>query len=182
MKRLLYIILGWALALPMAAQEEALCIDGTLLFREDFGGNDPNDPAMSMMNVPGMSSQYHNAGPSDPGSGRYTVRKEGWPNGIQWHRQDPDDKTRGYLLEVDGRGGAEPFYSTTIDGLCEGSKLVKDGSLYDIGIKISYVISPYNSSRRKTYPCRCLPHSSKKNARALAYIKKKLYLCSVFQG
>lgn len=107
--------------------EEALCIDGILLFREDFGGNDPSDPAVSMINVPGMSSQYHNAGPSGPGSGRYTVRKEGWSNGIQWHRQDdhtyPDDKTRGYLLEVDGMGGTEPFYSTTIDGLCAGSKL-----------------------------------------------------------
>ena len=106
---------------------ENLCIDGTLLFREDFGGNDPSDPAVSSLNVPGMSSQYRNAGPSGPGAGRYTVRKEGWPNGIQWHRQDdhtyPDDKTRGYLLEVDGIGGAEPFYSTTIDGLCAGSKL-----------------------------------------------------------
>ena len=126
MKRLLGIVLCLALALPMMAQEEELCIDGTLLFREDFGGNDPNDPAVSMMSVPGMSSQYYNSGNS-LGSGHYTVRKEGWANGIQWHRQDdhtyPDDKTRGYLLEVDGIGGAEPFYSTTIDGLCAGSKL-----------------------------------------------------------
>ena len=125
MRRLFYIVLLF-LALPLVAQEE-LCIDGTLLFREDFGGNDPSDPAVSSQNVPGMSSQYHNAGPSGPGSGRYTVRKEGWANGIQWHRQDdhtyPNDKTRGYLLEVDGKGGAEPFYSKTIDGLCAGSKL-----------------------------------------------------------
>ena len=105
---------------------ENLCIDGTLLFREDFGGNDPSDPAVSSMSVPGMSSQYYNSGNS-LGSGNYTIRKEGWLNGIQWHRQDdhtyPDDKTRGYLLEVDGMGGAEPFYSKTIDGLCAGSKL-----------------------------------------------------------
>ena len=38
MKRLLGIVLCLALALPMMAQEEELCIDGTLLFREDFGG------------------------------------------------------------------------------------------------------------------------------------------------
>ncbi len=105
---------------------ENLCIDGTLLFREDFGGNDPSDPDVSMVSVPGMSSQYCNSGNS-LGSGNYTIRKEGWLNGIQWHRQDdhtyPDDKTRGYLLEVDGMGGAEPFYSKTIDGLCAGSKL-----------------------------------------------------------
>ena len=61
MKRLLGIVLCLALALPMMAQEEELCIDGTLLFREDFGGNDPSDPAVSMMNVPGMSSQYYNS-------------------------------------------------------------------------------------------------------------------------
>ena len=105
---------------------ENLCIDGTLLFREDFGGNDPSDPAVSSLNVPGMSSQYYNSG-NNLGSGHYTVRKQGWHNGIQWHLQDdhtyPGDYTRGYLLEVDGRGGAEPFYSTTIDGLCAGSKL-----------------------------------------------------------
>ena len=124
MRRLFYIV--WLfLALPLVAQEE-FCMDGTLLFREDFGGNDPSDPAVSSQSVPGMSSQYYNSGNS-LGSGHYTVRKEGWSNGIQWHRQDdhtyPDDKTRGYLLEVDGIGGAEPFYSTTIDGLCAGSKL-----------------------------------------------------------
>ena len=28
----------------LCVQAEELCMDGTLLFREDFGGNDPNDP------------------------------------------------------------------------------------------------------------------------------------------
>lgn len=148
MKRLLYIVLCWTLALPMVAQEEELCIDGTLLFREDFGGNDPSDPAVSSMNVPGMSSQYHNAGPSGPGSGRYTVRKEGWANGIQWHRQDdhtyPNDKTRGYLLEVDGMGSAEPFYSKTIDGLCAGSKLTF--SAYVVNVHYAGQLDYFGSS------------------------------------
>ena len=127
---------------------ENLCFDGTLLFREDFGGNDPSDPAISMGSVPGMSSQYHNAGPSGPGSGRYTVRKEGWANGIQWHRQDdhtyPDDKTRGYLLEVDGKGGAEPFYSKTIDGLCAGSKLTF--SAYVVNVHYAGQLDYFGSS------------------------------------
>ena len=128
--------------------EEELCIDGILLFREDFGGNDPNDPDISMASVPGMSSQYYNAGPSGPSSGRYTVRKEGWANGIQWHRQDdhtyPDDKTRGYLLEVDGRGGAEPFYSKTIDGLCAGSKLTF--SAYVVNVHYAGQLDYFGSS------------------------------------
>ena len=136
-----------ALALPMVAQEETLCIDGILLFREDFGGNDPNDPAVSSLSVPGMSSQYYNSGNS-LGSGHYTVRKEGWANGIQWHRQDdhtyPGDKTRGYLLEVDGRGGAEPFYSKTIDGLCEGIELTF--SAYVVNVHYAGQLDYFGSS------------------------------------
>ena len=128
--------------------EEELCIDGTLLFREDFGGNDPSDPDISMASVPGMSSLYHNAGPSGPSSGRYTVRKEGWSNGIQWHRQDdhtyPNDKTRGYLLEVDGMGSAEPFYSKTIDGLCAGSKLTF--SAYVVNVHYAGQLDYFGSS------------------------------------
>lgn len=103
-----------------------LCTNGTLLFREDFGGNDPNAPAVSTASVPGMSSQYTNSGNS-LGSGHYSIRKEGWHNGIQWHWQDdhtyPDDKTRGYLLEIDGVGGSEPFYKTTLTNLCAGTRL-----------------------------------------------------------
>jgi len=126
---------------------EPLCIDGTLLFREDFGGNDPNDPAVSSLSVPGMSSQYHNSGNS-LGSGNYTVRKQGWHNGIQWHLQDdhtyPGDYTRGYLLEVDGRGGAEPFYSKTIDGLCAGSKLTF--SAYVVNVHYAGQLDYFGSS------------------------------------
>ena len=127
--------------------EEELCMDGTLLFREDFGGNDPSDPAVSMASVPGMSSQYYNSG-NNLGSGYYTLRKEGWSNGIQWHRQDdhtyPDDKTRGYLLEVDGMGSAEPFYSKTIDGLCAGSKLTF--SAYVVNVHYAGQLDYFGSS------------------------------------
>ena len=87
MKRFWSIFLCLSLVLPMVAQEEELCIDGMLLFREDFGGNDPSDPAMSMASVQGMDPSYHNSGNS-LGSGNYTLRKEGWHNGIQWHWQD----------------------------------------------------------------------------------------------
>ena len=34
--------------------------NGKLLFREDFGGNDPSDPMVSTKEVPGISSRYHN--------------------------------------------------------------------------------------------------------------------------
>lgn len=126
MRRFWGIVFSLLIVLPMVAQEEELCIDGTLLFREDFGGNSPSDPAVSMATVPGMDPSYHNSG-DNLGSGNYTLRKEGWHNGIQWHWQDDHtyfgDKTRGYLLEIDGMGGAKPFYSKKINGLCAGSKL-----------------------------------------------------------
>ena len=37
----------------------------------------------------------------------------------------------------------------------QGSKLIKDFAPFDIGIKISYAISPYDSSRHQSYPCHC---------------------------
>ena len=140
MKRLFGIVLCLALALPMMAQEETLCTDGTLLFREDFGGNDPNDPRVRATPVNGMTyPQLLTDAWQSMGSGKYLVTKSGYCNGdtsmtnlprnrsSQWHLQDdhtyPNDKTRGYLLEIDGRGDNSAFYSTTIDGLCEGSKL-----------------------------------------------------------
>lgn len=149
---ILFFLLG-LFASVVQAQSPVLCMDGTLLFREDFGGNDPNDPDVSMASVPGMSSQYYNSGNS-LGSGHYTIRKEGWQNGIQWHRQDdhtyPDDKTRGYLLEIDGVGGSEPFYSKTIEGLCEGSKLTF--SAYVVNVHYAGQIYPYLSERGYVYP------------------------------
>ena len=115
-------------------------MDGTLLFREDFGGNDPNDPAISRTHVPGMSSGYtqiYKLQTSDPGTdlgaGSYLVAKRGFRNSSNnnysvWHIMDdhtyPGDTTRGYLLEIDGRGsGNDVFYSTTMTGLCAGSRL-----------------------------------------------------------
>lgn len=133
MRRLLYILLLF-LTLPVVAQEE-LCMDGTLLFREDFGGNDPNDPEVisdadaARTAVLGMSSGYFPclSRTSGMSSGKFLVTKQGYQNGIQWHIMDdhtyPNDKTKGYLLQIDGKGDNEPFYTTTIEDLCPGSRL-----------------------------------------------------------
>ena len=132
---------GYNVSLPEEMPEPAdLCMDGTLLFREDFGGNDPSDPAVNRTPVPGMSSGYtqiYKLQTSDPGigmgAGSYLVAKRGYRNSSNptysvWHIMDDHtyfgDTTRGYLLEIDGKGsGNDVFYSTTIDGLCAGSKL-----------------------------------------------------------
>ena len=38
----------------------------------------------------------------------------------------------------------------------QGEKLVSRLALFDVGIKVSYAISPYTTARRQSYPCRCL--------------------------
>lgn len=38
----------------------------------------------------------------------------------------------------------------------QGQKMVSRMALFDVGIKLSYAISPYPSARRRSHPCRCL--------------------------
>lgn len=120
---------GEASAFNIAAQGttvEEPC-DGVLLFREDFGGNAPNDPEIGLTPVPGMDDGYTQSNGYMMTQGMYIVTKKGYRNGIQWHLQDDHthfgDYSRGYFLEIDGAGDGAPFYRTTIDGLCAGSNL-----------------------------------------------------------
>lgn len=116
--------------IPMPADIASgnVCENGTLLFREDFGGNSPDDPITCQTPWPYLSSAYHQATNvwSTVGRGTYVIAKHGFKNnyettntnnlGSQWFIQDdhtyPNDYSRGYLLEVDGQGGL--FYKTTI--------------------------------------------------------------------
>ena len=146
------------------AQE--LCMDGTLLFREDFGGNDPNDPRVGQDPVQGMTyNQLLDDYFGIMRSGSYLLTKQGYCNGdtsinnlpynrgSQWHLQDdhtyPNDVTRGYLLEIDGRGDNAVFYTKTIDGLCAGSRLTFSAYVANVMTWGQYVGSP----GRYTYPC-----------------------------
>ena len=163
MKRFWSIVFGILLAMPMVAQEEPLCTDGTLLFREDFGGNDPSDPAVGRTAVSGMSSGYtqiYKLQTSDPGAGMgtgcYLVAKRGYRNStIQtysvWHIMDDHtyfgDTTRGYLLEIDGRGsGDDVFYSTVINDLCAGSRLTFSAYVANLT-----TAGQYNAWRNRNY-------------------------------
>ena len=145
--------------------EYELCMDGILLFREDFGGNDVNDPKISTTPVPDMSyNQLLDDYFGVMRSGSYLVTKSGYCNGdtsitnlpqnrgSQWHLQDdhtyPNDKTRGYLLEIDGRGDNAAFYRTTIDHLCEGIELTFSAYVANVMTWGQYVGSP----GRYSYP------------------------------
>ena len=122
---------------------DELCSNERLLFREDFGGNDPNDPESSTTRPPGMDSQYR------LGSNCYLtkkgIRNSSYPDYSLWHIQDdhtyPDDYTRGYFLEIDGLGNNVPFYSTMIEGLCEGSEMTF--SAYVVNVTTANQIAYY---------------------------------------
>ena len=110
---------------------ENVCPRGTILFREDFGGNDPDDPITCQDRLRTMSTRYRQVFDvySRVYSGLYVVAKHGWQNNLntsttetqysQWFIQDdhtyPNDYSRGYLLEVDGQGGNDAFYMTRFD-------------------------------------------------------------------
>lgn len=116
-----------------------ICTEGRLLFREDFGGNEVSDPRVSQTPLEGISTAYSQIFddywtiPTLMQPGKFIVTKSGYCNGdttssySQWHIQcdhtHPGDYTRGYFLEVDGKGDHEIFYTKTLDGLCEGMEL-----------------------------------------------------------
>lgn len=119
---------------PQTPQDEEspfVCDDGTLLFREDFGGNEQTAPSQSQTPVPQMAASGYRFITNDimGSTGSYRVVKYGAQNsrnssntaglGSQWHIQDdhtyPNDYTRGYFLEIDGNGSNVPFYTTDIN-------------------------------------------------------------------
>jgi len=158
--RLNHRILIFALILLSAnlfVQAEDLCMEGTLLFREDFGGNDPNDPVAGTDPAPGMTSNYMQIFDTATciahypctgmGSGRYLLTKIGYRNASSytyshWFIMDdhtfPNDYTRGYLLEIDGRTDNATLFETVINGLCEGTKLTFSAYVTNITTAYSY--------------------------------------------
>ena len=96
-----------------------------------------------------MSSKYKLSNGNYMGSATYMVTKKGFYNNMQWHLQDDHtyfgDYSRGYFLEIDGTRDNEPFYSTSLDGLCSGTEL--DFSAYVANItyagQIPYLLEHY---------------------------------------
>lgn len=102
------------------------CTDGTILFKEDFGGNLVEDLDHSTTAIPECEFVFKVDG--DPrGAGNYVIRKEGWHHDPYWTHMDdhtyPNDKTRGYLMQVDASATPGQFYKRQIDGLCAGALL-----------------------------------------------------------
>ena len=156
MRWLVWVQIVAAILVPVLPVPAQTCPNGTLLFKEDFGGNSVDDPHISTTPITAMDKAYkQNTSGKHPSmsSGRYLVTKKGYANGdttssspySQWYIQDdhtyPNDYTRGYFLQVDGKEGAHTFYSTELTGLCA------DAQLY-FSAYVANVFTYYQQSQR----------------------------------
>jgi gliding motility-associated-like protein len=103
------------------------CSNGTLIFKEDFGGNQVTDDDIKATGIPQVSGYtYIGPGQTATTNRTYFIRKIGYGNG-DWHRLDDhtyfNDYTRGYLLQVDASNTAGTFYKVTVNDVCPGTKL-----------------------------------------------------------
>ena len=104
-------------------------VKGTVLFKEDFGGNNPSDPAVKPTGIPQVSSIYqYIASATFTGEGQYSINKYSFPHSSgKWYRVDdhtyPLDATRGYMLNVNAAAEKGQFYEIQIDELCSQAKL-----------------------------------------------------------
>ena len=108
----------------------ACATNGTLLFKEDFGGNSTSDPSIKPTGIPQVSSVYTYVTTSAGigGSPTYSINKYSIPHsGNAWYRMDdhtyPNDTNRGYMLQSNADAVKGQFYEVQINGLCAGTKL-----------------------------------------------------------
>jgi hypothetical protein len=111
---------------------------GTVLYKEDFGGNSPGDPLYKPEGIPEMDPVYiYDIAPSTENynnaplleANKYMIAKIGEPHmpANYWHEifdhTHPLTGEQGYFLEVNSAEAKGQFYSCQIDGLCAGTTL-----------------------------------------------------------
>lgn len=110
--------------------EHQPCFDGTLLFKEDFGGNYNSDPAVSYQKISQCSYDL-SATPVDLYlKGLYSIRKVSYTDKAWVNISDhtfPDRKDRGYFMQIDAANSSSDslgtIYSVQIDDLCDSVPL-----------------------------------------------------------
>ena len=102
-------------------------VNGTILFKEDFGGNDPNDPSRSTTPLPPGTTPYAFLPSGTPIDCHYSIMKQissGW---YGWNvfidHTHPNDPTRGYFLLITADYIPGLFYTIKINDLCDASEL-----------------------------------------------------------
>ncbi|MCR4856634.1 MAG: hypothetical protein K5890_00330 [Bacteroidales bacterium] len=116
------------------------CTDGTILFKEDFGGNSASDPVFSSVENPNASSSVPFTPDAPAGYGHYSLEKTddlhlesiypdnvnmGWCVNNASDHTHSGDPTLGYMMFIDPSYELlwKPMYTSTIDNLCSGSNL-----------------------------------------------------------
>jgi hypothetical protein len=102
---------------------------GTVIFKEDFGGNSPGDPAVKPSGIPQVKGYTYNS--TMNGNGLYMIGKStpspnpypnAWFDNLYDHTY-PGDNTRGYYLICNAAAEKGQFYVHQIDNLCSNTKL-----------------------------------------------------------
>ena len=103
-------------------------VDGTLIWKEDFGGNDPAAPRISATGLPtGQTNYTYSSNDGVWTHGQYGLVKYSDFNGSNnWHSGFSDhtfanDKTRGYMFMTDASATVDMLYQHKIKGLCGGN-------------------------------------------------------------
>lgn len=118
-----------------------ICEEGTLIFKEDFGGNEEDDPIYGQPLTEGIIQGIHFFSTHTWGEeiyNSYDIRKEairrsgatnsshvydGWYADFGDHTND-GDLTKGYFMQIDLDKESATFYSRKIDQLCENTHLM----------------------------------------------------------
>jgi hypothetical protein len=100
-------------------------VDGQLLFREDFGGNNSADSRVSTQKLPDEITDYTFNTTDRLTKNQYALVKYIDPqSNYAWQKNfgdhtNPEDKNRGYMFLVDAAENPGKFYETRITGLCD---------------------------------------------------------------
>ncbi|MDR0560835.1 MAG: hypothetical protein LBG92_11765 [Prevotellaceae bacterium] len=100
-------------------------VTGTLLFKEDFGGNAVSDPKCKSNGIPQVQGYKYDV--TLNGQGTYAICKQNNQTHNTWyvfkdHTYRGDEK-RGYLIAFDATKSSGQFYEHRVDNLCAGTKL-----------------------------------------------------------
>jgi hypothetical protein len=100
-------------------------LTGTVLYKEDFGGNSPADPPVKPDGISQVVGYTYNNS-TTPVNGEYGICKVSH-HYSDWYDMDdhtyPNNTTRGYLLQVNASEMPGQFYQAQIDNLCPGTQL-----------------------------------------------------------
>jgi len=107
------------------------CLNGTLLFREDFDkygdGLNPNSPRLSTEPLPEGRTTYQFYNEDDPNDGQYALAKNTIGGRFEWSIYDdntsPNDNLTGRFMLVNADYVPGVFYRHQIENLCSGSEL-----------------------------------------------------------